>query len=381
MTSVHPPFDVRIFHKQCQSLARAGYRVTLIAPIERDQQCGDVFLRAFPRYANRFDRVLKGTLAMYRSARRENADIYHFHDPELIPVGLLLRAGGKGVIYDIHEDLPKTISYKSYIPAWLRIPLQMSVRVVEEFAARFFSGVIAATGPIVERFSKVERRAVVHNYPMLEEFPANSTDTAPEPEPKNYVAYVGARITGGRGAIEMVQAMGLVRPDLGLQLRLAGAFDPSNLPQALSQLPGWRQTKALGVLGRTEIAQLLRRARAGLVLLHPEPNYLNSQPVKLFEYMGAAIPVIASDFPVWRNVIESAGCGLLVNPLDPTSIATAIDYLCTHPKEAAEMGRRGRAAVEGRYNWAGEEQRLLDFYGELAGLEQDLVSEHQEARA
>ena len=179
----------------------------------------------------------------------------------------------------------------------------------------------------------------------------------------------------------MVQAIGLVRSELGMQLKLAGAFDPPDLPKTLSQLPGWERTEALGVLGRTEVARLLRRARAGLVLLHPEPNYLNSQPVKLFEYMGAAIPVIASDFPVWRNVIESAECGLLVNPLDPASISAAIEYLCTHPEEAAEMGRRGRAAVEDRFNWGKEERRLLDFYSDIAGLQRDAVSEHIEARA
>ena len=179
----------------------------------------------------------------------------------------------------------------------------------------------------------------------------------------------------------MVQAIGLVRPELSIHLKLAGAFDPAELPQELSRLPGWKQTDALGVLGRTDVARLLRGARAGLVLLHPEPNYLNSQPVKLFEYMGAAIPVVASDFPVWRNVIESAGCGVLVNPLEPASIAAAIEYLCTHPNEAAQMGRRGRAAMEERYNWAREEQRLLDFYSGLAGPERNVVPEHIEARA
>jgi len=294
-------------------------------------------------------------------------------------VGLLLRACGKQVVYDVHEDVPKTISYKTYVPVWLRVPLQMIVKMAEEFAARFFSGVIAATGPIAERFSKIGRCVVVHNYPLLEEFPG---DAVASPQgPGNYIAYVGARITRGRGAIEMIQAIGLVEPELGVRLKLAGALDRSELPETLSLLPGWNLTEALGQLGRTEVAQLLQRARAGLVLLHPEPNYLNSQPVKLFEYMGAAIPVIASDFPVWRNMIESAGCGILVNPLDPASIAAAIEYVCTHPEEAAEMGKHGRSAVEDRYNWVREERRLLDFYGELVGPSRDIVPGHLEARA
>lgn len=379
LTSVHPAFDVRIFHKECRSLARAGYPVTLIAPIDESRDIEGVQLRCFPRYSSRVQRLVKGLAAMYRAAKEEDADVYHFHDPELIPVGLLLRASGKQVIYDVHEDLPKTISYKSYVPKWLKWPLQATVKILEEWSARSMSGVIAATKPIAARFSEIPRVTVVHNYPLLEEFVASEENS--ESEWGNYVVYVGARITSGRGAQEMVQAMGLLPARLDIRLKLAGVFDPPKLPQILSALPGWERIVHLGVLGRTEVAQMLRHARAGLVLLHPEPNYLNAQPVKLFEYMGAGIPVIASDFPVWRNIVESAGCGLLVDPLDPAAIADAIEYLWNRPAEAAEMGRRGQAAVRARYNWSIEEQHLLRFYGGLAGFEPAAVSAGLGARA
>jgi glycosyltransferase involved in cell wall biosynthesis len=379
LTSVHPAFDVRIFHKECRSLARAGYSVTLIAPTGENRSVEGVQIRFFPNYSSRPQRLAKGLFAMYLAAKRENADIYHFHDPELIPVGLLLRVKGKQVIYDVHEDLPKTISYKKYIPEWLKAPLQAIVKVFEEWAARFMSGIIAATKPIAARFSRTRLVTVVHNYPLLREFA--TAGTAGEETRGNYVAYVGARITSGRGAMEMVQAMSLLPPGLNIELKMAGAFDPPELPQNLSALPGWRRTAHLGVLGRTELAQMLQQAKAGLVLLHPEPNYLNAQPVKLFEYMGAGIPVIASDFPVWRNIIESAGCGLLVNPLDPGAIAEAIEYLWSHPTEAADMGRRGQAAVKARYNWSIEEQQLLRFYGGLAGSEPAITSAQLGARA
>ena len=379
MTSVHPPFDVRIFHKECRSLARAGYHVTLIAPIDADQVVEVIRIRAFPKFRSRLRRFVAGAFFMYRMAKREQADVYHFHDPELIPTALLLRASGSVVVYDIHEDVPKTISYKAYIPKWLRNPVQLAVKVVEEFASRMMSGIIAATTPIADRFSAVRCKAVVHNYPLLREFAAPSDRS--ERATGNYIAYVGARVTHGRGATEMVQAMGLLPPTVDTRLKIAGAFDPPQLPERLSGLSGWERIEMLGMLGRAEVSEMLRGARAGLVLLHPEPNYLNAQPVKLFEYMGAGIPVIASDFPVWRNVIETAGCGLLVNPLDPEAIACAIEHLWTHPAEALEMGRRGRAAVEARYNWDREEEKLLQFYGGLTGSEPETVSSQVEARA
>ncbi len=377
LTSVHPALDVRIFHKECRSLARAGYSVTLISPIDNNREIDGITVRAFPKYSSRTQRLIRGVAEMYRAAKREKADIYHFHDPELIPVGLILRCQGKQVVYDIHEDLPKTICYKDYIPRWLKLPLQIVLGMVEEWASCLMSGVIAATKPIAERFTKTRNVAVVHNYPLLEEFANVKTM---DRESNDYIAYVGARITPGRGAFEMVEAMALLPPSDGIQLRLAGSIDPS-LCERLSKLRGWNRIVHLGVLSRGEVVGMLQKARAGIVLLHPEPNYLNAQPVKLFEYMLAGIPVVASDFPVWRNIIEECGCGLLVNPLDPSAIARAIEYICNHPSEAAEMGRRGQAAVNSRYNWTIEERSLLKFYEKLAGPAPAVISAQIGARA
>jgi len=131
------------------------------------------------------------------------------------------------------------------------------------------------------------------------------------------------------------------------------------------RLPGWARVKYLRVLDRSSIANLLSRARLGLLVLQPEPNFWNAMPIKLFEYMAAGIPVIASDFPLWRQIIGEAGCGLLVDPQDPQAIARAMEYLLSHDAEAQAMGRRGRQAACELYNWKSEERILLNFYSEL----------------
>jgi glycosyltransferase involved in cell wall biosynthesis len=362
LTSAHPAFDVRIFHKECRSLARAGYDVTLVAPHPGESQNIDgVTLRAVTPATGRFERWFKTTGVVYRAAIGADADVYHFHDPELLPVGLLLRARGRKVIYDIHEDLPLTVSYKPYVPKWLQRPLAKVCSIVESLTVRQFSGLIAATPEIAVRFSGHSNVCVVQNYPIREEF----GDEAESSVRGDYVAYVGVRITKARGAEEMVRAMGLLSEPHSIRLKLAGAIEPQALLQQLEATPGWASIDYLGSLGRTGVSELIRNAIAGLVVLHPEPNYVNSHPVKLFEYMCAGIPVIASDFPVFRSIIDGAKCGILVDPLSDRQIADAIEYLYTHPDEARAMGARGRLAVSSRYNWQHEEQTLLEMYNRM----------------
>ena len=122
---------------------------------------------------------------------------------------------------------------------------------------------------------------------------------------------------------------------------------------------------SLGFVDRDRVRQVLSRSMAGLVTLHPIINYIDALPVKMFEYMSAGIPVIASDFPLWREIIQGDDCGLLLDPLNPAAIAHAIDYLVSHPEEAQRMGKNGRTAVETKYNWTMEEKKLLAFYDNI----------------
>jgi len=163
----------------------------------------------------------------------------------------------------------------------------------------------------------------------------------------------------------MVRSIGLLPSERKARLKLVGSWDTPELPASLSRIPGWHRVTFVGPLGRAGVTRELQNAYAGLVILHPEPNYVSSQPVKLFEYMCAGIPIIVSDFPVCREIVGQAQCGILVNPLNPREIARAMEFLLANPAEAAEMGRRGYRAILERYNWANEEKTLLRFYSEL----------------
>jgi len=362
LTSVHPRHDTRIFIKQCVSLGRAGYDVTLIVADgkEDEEKEGVRILDIGISRFGRAGRMTRTVIAVYKKALNMNADIYHFHDPELIPAGLLLKALGKKVIYDVHEDYPKAILSKHYLPSWMCRLTAWAFEVFESIAARRFSGIVSVTPAIAKRFESRNKNTVtIQNFPITDEL--NISETVAWKKRSNAVAYVGV-IGVLRGVKEMVEAAELASKKTDVHLILAGDFFPQSLKEEVESMEGWKQTKYLGYLPREKVARLFDKIKAGLVLIHPEPRYQVSYPVKLFEYMSSGVPVIASNFSLWREIVEGAGCGLLVNPLKPKEIADAVIYILENPEEAQEMGKNGRRAVKERYNWGMEEKKLLGLY-------------------
>ena len=364
-TTVHPRTDTRIRIKQSAWLAKhTNSKVLLLVQDgrgrENDESVGVEVIDTGPKAGNRLVRMTLGTLWMLLAVRRARPAVAHFHDPELIPVGMALKLYGIRVIYDVHEDVPKQILGKDYLPLLVRKPLAWAMETVERIAGRCFDAIVPATPRIAERFP-TEKTVVVQNFPILGELVT--------PDPVVYdlrppcFAYVGG-ITSARGATEMVEAIGRV-PSRKARLRLAGAFYPEGLLAKTEALPGWDRVDFLGWTGRQQVAELLGSVRAGLVLFHPGPNHCSAQPNKMFEYMAASLPVIASDFPLWREIVGGAGCGLLVDPLDPDAMAEAMQWILDHPVEAEAMGRRGRQAVEKIYNWEREAEKLIGLYERL----------------
>lgn len=358
LSSVHPPFDTRIFLKECRTLAANGYLVTFVVPHEKDELRDGVRIRAVPVPKKRRERMIATAWRVYRAALEEKADLYHFHDSELIPYGWLLKLSGKRVIYDVHEDTPKQILSKSWIHPFLRRSIALVTGLLECWSAHLFDKTVVVTPAVARRFPK-HKTALVQNYPILGELLDASEEDASST--KNLIAFVGG-ITEIYGVKEMVIATSLLPEEANATLVLAGTFAPPNLEDGVSQLPGWQHTEARGWQSRRDVAKLLAQSRVGLVLYHPEPNHIEAQPNKLFEYMSAGVPVVASDFPLWREIVDGAKCGLLVDPLNPQAIAEAIYWLLTHPDEAETMGQSGLHAVRTKYNWSTEGQKLLEVY-------------------
>jgi hypothetical protein len=362
LTSVHPPDDARISARECRTLLDAGFSTALVAAdVGRSPYPGLPTL-LIQRPAGRLRRMLLSPWRVMMVAASLRAGIYHLHDPELIPVGLLLKAMGKRVVYDVHENLPKQVLGKTWLPRWLRPLVARMAALIEHVADSFFDAIVVANATSLARFRN-PCTVLVRNYADVREFTRSVPETAYR-DRQPLIAYVGA-ISRERGLLQMVDAMAMVQhPDA--RLVLAGPM-PEDLTDVVAQRRGWDRVVAAGWHSRTAVQDLLAQSRIGIAVLHPLPNYLDNYPSKLFEYMASGIPSIVSDFPLWREVIEEVDCGIIVDPLDPRGIAAAIDELLADPDQAEIAGRRGRMATQETLNWAAEGEKLIRLYSQLTG--------------
>ncbi len=304
-------------------------------------------------------RMIHTTKAVYHKALELDADIYHIHDPELLPYALKLVRRGKKVIYDVHEDVPKQIMDKHWIPKLFRGMVSSLFKRYEHYVAARLTGIISVTPIICERFRSVNKQVeLVANYPLLEEGVTLINDDVIK-IPRQ-ICYIGG-LFPTRGIKELVQAL----ENIDATLVLAGTFSPESFEAEVQQLPGWQKVNYLGQVGRTEIMNALSTSHLGVVTLHPTLSYVEALPIKLFEYMSAGIPVLASDFPLWREIIDSAKCGVYADPLNPTDIAKQIDYLLENEDVAVQMGKNGLKAFHEIYNWSAEETKLIAFYQQM----------------
>ncbi|WP_299094707.1 glycosyltransferase family 4 protein [uncultured Metabacillus sp.] len=362
LTTVHHAYDGRIYHKQCKSLARAGYHVTLVAPKpEKINENDPIELIPIEKPKKEWKRFFR-SFSVLKLARKTEADLYHFHDPELLPVGVLLRLlTKKPVIFDVHEHYPNAIMSKKYLKPWLKKPIRIAYELIEKLCIPFLSGVIYTTDEVGERYLSYHS-CKIENYPLAEMF----ASTESKPKKNDYLLYLGG-ITPIRGINELIDGFTQVaksKPEA--KLLFVGSFESSSFEQYIhDKVKSEGLEEKIEFKGKVPYEQIeayLANASIGIIPYLPVPNHLVCLPNKLFEYMAAGVAVIASDFPHYRKVVESANSGLLVDPENPQSISRAIITLLEDQQVTKKMGDNGRVAFNKTYNWNSEEKKLLTFY-------------------
>lgn len=359
MTSVHPAFDTRIFYKECRSLANGSYDVTLIAPHCTTESIDGVRIIGVTLGRKRVARMIKTTFEVFQQALKEKADLYHIHDPELLVYGQLLRVLGCRVVFDMHENLPKAILSKRWLNRFFRKPISALVRFVERMLLMGLPIVFAETS-YVKDYKWVKQHVTVLNMPDVRDFPLIDA----EKYAAKTLGYVGA-VTVERGSLVTFDALEILyKEGFKIDFECIGPVRGDTQVEYLKNMNHevFKRTKLIGYMRSSEAWKRIAKCHIGLAVLKATPNYLESYPTKMFEYMAMGLPVVVSDFPLYRNIVERFNCGVCVDPESPEEVAFAIKQLLLMPEEAERMGQRGRQAVINTYNWQYEMDKINLLY-------------------
>jgi glycosyltransferase involved in cell wall biosynthesis len=364
ISTVHSDDDTRVFEKECCGLASKGHDVTLIIQSDRDEIRKGVKVKALPKSLtlSRFNRMTLCVLKAARFAFSEKGDIYHLHDPELLPLGLLLKASGRHVVYDMHENLPEQIRTKHWIHPLIRTPLAALINLFESLVLNRMA-VVMAENSYADYYKWLQKNQVVLNLPKVEKLMQLERSI----QSKSFlVGYIGG-VSVDRGLLTVIEAIRRLRAD-GLPVKFECIGNVSKdifANHAYQQGVQEEWIHSPGRLSPSKGWPMIASCRLGVALLKPIGNYIGSYPTKMFEYMAMGLPVVVSDFPLYRDVIERHQCGLCVSPDDADAVTDAIRFLLNNPETASEMGKRGQQAVKKYYSWDAELEKLSNFYWSL----------------
>ncbi|MBU5454986.1 MAG: glycosyltransferase family 4 protein [Clostridiales bacterium] len=362
ISTVHNENDNRIFYKQCRSISKAGYDVSLIVSSDRKKTVDGVNIIPLAKRSGRIGRIIYSRIEAYKKALEINADIYHFHDPELIPIGSKLAKKGKKVIYDVHEDVPKQILSKSYLgPNWFRKMISVIFNKYEKSKCKGFSAVVTILDELIDDFKKSNKNVIsVKNYAIRDMIDKSNPLENKDNRDDFILIYIGA-ITKIRGIKEMIRVTEAFNGKV--KLWLIGSWESEELRKECESLDGYKNTKYFGQMEAKDLYKYVKAADVGMSILHPTPNYKQSIPTKVIEYMACEIPIILSDFQYWGRLFGDVG--IYVNPLDINVISKAIEYFINNKEKAKLIGHKNREIFMNNFCWDTEEKKLIDLYEKI----------------
>lgn len=367
LTGMYPRQDSLIFHRQGKSMAGAGYKVTyLVCDEEADETLEGVEIvscRFKPK--NRLERMLKTRGMLYRKAVEVDAEVYQISEPELLPLGLKLRRLGKKVVYNMREYSSADLKYKTYLHPWLRLPASWLLEVFMRSALRKYQAVFSVTPELVKVVGQkwgIAHSYLLTNFPMVDPlFELTKEDYLKR---GNVLAYIGTIYDTSRQEQVFKALENLPR----VSYLMAGILGPG--AQYVTQLPYWRNVRFINGFKRQELSCIFAQCSMSNVLRDDAASGTPNGSfgvIKLFESMEAALPIICSDVPVNRQLVEEYRAGICVNPNRADQIEEAIRFLVENKELAYEMGQNGRRAVLEKYNWENQFRLYVDVIGHLIG--------------
>jgi glycosyltransferase involved in cell wall biosynthesis len=361
LSTVHRGDDTRMIRKIAATTAERYSTTALVTRVPSINRPDGVQFVEVPFFPQLWKRLLLVHPQVLIRVLRLRPRLVHVHVPECLPVAFLLKfLFGTVVVYDVYENLFRQLPHRTRNNGLL---FQTFFGWFDRLARRHAYLILAEAGYRSAYAELAKPHEVIFNFPRLETIPFQLVD--PNGPPEFY--YLG-QLSQSRCLDVLMEAVALLAPEYpALRVHLFGApgFDLQSWDE-LYALPGYPAVREHlvfhGPKPAAETFATAHRCRAGLALLRPVGDYPQSYPTKLFEYLALGLPVVTSDFPLYRAVVEPNVCGYCLDATDARAVARVLKRLLDHPDEAVRMGRNGRRAVEQGYHWQGEAAKLFDFY-------------------
>lgn len=360
--------DARVFYRQCMSLKNHGFDVCILTNdgTPNDVQNGIQIVSCTQSPVPRWKTLLFATRYFYKYALEIDADVYQLHSPELLPLGNKLKKMGKKVVYDAHEDMPAHILEKEWLPTWSRKFLSWCFRRYMNYVFKELDQVITPHTHVVKNLvSHFGKGVLIANFPVVKgEYIPTQLDYLSR---ANIFCYSGTVYKYSNQ--QMIANAMISAPDA--HYHIAGYIDKDQ-EQALVQAEARDRIKIFGRLNKFDLANFYRNAVAGVAIYDYKLNLgdrLGSYGTnKIFEYMEAGLPIICTDYELWKDIINRYNCGICIKPGDTASLVQAMIKIMTDKSLAFEMGRNGRRAVENEFNWSSEEKKYCQLFQKLTTL-------------
>lgn len=363
VTTAHNRYDGRIFLKQCSSLAKNGYDVTLLCCDELDDEIKNNvnIISLKHKYNSVYDRIFSSKKELKKKCVEIDADIYQFHDPDLLSVCLYMKKCGKKVIFDSHEDYPALFLEREWIPNFLRKTLSSIYEKKEKNVFKKIDFIICVADYQKTRIEKINKNVeIITNYPIVD----NTKIKDVNDNKKTTICFAG----GVRADWNHDTVIKAIEDIDSVNYIIAGKYKQDYF-EKLKSIDLNNKVSFLGKINYEEVKQLYKKSDIAVALCSYRPNtgYTNGSLgiTKIFEYMMYGLPVVFTDFKVFKDILKEGKFGFAVNPYSCEEVQTAINYLINHKEEAYNMGKTGQKLVLEKYNWDTQVPVLLSIYSKV----------------
>ncbi len=374
ISTVHPLHDPRIFYLECWSQVQAGHEVTYLVQSDQDDlQLNGVRIRSVGKKAAitaglRLRQRLSRFAKALKVSRSIQADVYHIHDPELIPLAVWLRLRtGAVVIFDAHEDDVAYIRQKTYLHRLLKPALLLLMQLNVRLAARGLNAIVVCDPGVANLYRHrygAKHVVIAHNFPRLDVFSPPADDP---PAEKLYDLVYHGTIPRYHLEIAFNVADVLKRRGIAARWLFFGSCPYREWAQREIDRRGLRDyvTVEHGWIQYDQVVPRLKTAKIGFIPLPDLPKFQTNIPSKLFEFMALGMPTILSDLPPSRPFVGDGKCAIMVKADDYEAYADAITRLLEDPVLCTRMGAAARERIEREYHWEREAVEILSLYERL----------------